>query len=78
MPAIPWYLAWLVPLVEKLGVVALEAVLRRLEQRFPGARDVFETIIQWLEGQKAAGNPNAVKTLSQHFQALTDAPQLKS
>lgn len=66
----PWYLSWLLPILEKVGVKLLEQGLKALEVKFPGLTSLFQSIISWLDAQTTVGNTKAMAQLSQHVQEL--------
>lgn len=77
----PWYLAFLLPVVEYFGKIALKYGLQYLENKYPGVKPILDLIISWLGQQQASGNPKATEVLNQHVSQLCSgtgcAPELK-
>lgn len=61
---------WWKPILDILGPLVLKYGLSWLEQKYPGFKQLFDKIIEWLRQQAANGNHSAVYTLHQHVDKL--------
>jgi len=66
----PWWLSFLMPVVEYFGKKALQYGLSWVETKYPGSKAIVDKILGWLGEQASNGNQDAVKVLASHVDNL--------